>query len=157
MKRFKAVFLFLFCLCSTPGVTAGAMTPTAYRLSVDGTAAAGTIYEEKGAYMVPLRVVSEGLGYTVTWDGEKRVATADMSIAALSAVPGSTTYGRKGKLKVINLTQDFTYGAPAQIIDGRMYVPAEFFRDLFNNVTITDSVLTIAPQRAYLDGDAAVR
>ncbi|EHM43859.1 hypothetical protein HMPREF0080_00116 [Anaeroglobus geminatus F0357] len=78
-----------------------------------------------------------------------------MSIASMSATVGSTTYARKGKLTVIDLTMDFMYAAAARIVDGRIYVPAEFFRELCNETSLQHGIFDITPQRAYLEADSA--
>ena len=131
------------------------MTVTPYTLTVDGKIITGRVYQDGQVYMVPLRAVAEGLGYDVSWDGERSTATADMSIASMSATVGSTTYARKGKLKVIDLTMDFMYAAAARIVDGRIYVPAEFFRELCNETSLQHGIFDITPQRAYLEADSA--
>ncbi len=147
--------LIFFCAVFFVHPAEAVMTVTPYTLTVDGKIITGRVYQDGQVYMVPLRAVAEGLGYDVSWDGERSTATADMSIASMSATVGSTTYTRKGKLKVIDLTMDFMYAAAARIVDGRIYVPAEFFRELCNETSLRHGIFDIAPQRAYLEADSA--
>ena len=95
--------LIFFCAVFFVHPAEAVMTVTPYTLTVDGKIITGRVYQDGQVYMVPLRAVAEGLGYDVSWDGERSTATADMSIASMSATVGSTTYARKGKLTVMIL------------------------------------------------------
>ena len=158
MKRMAGsiiINLIFFCAVFFVHPAEAVMTVTPYTLTVDGKIITGRVYQDGQVYMVPLRAVAERLGYDVSWDEERSTATADMSIASMSATVGSTTYARKGKLTVIDLTMDFMYAAAARIVDGSIYVPAEFFRELCNETSLQHGIFNIAPQRAYLEADSA--
>ena len=50
--------------------------------------------------MVPLRLVAEALGYTVSWNPETASSKLDMSIASMEFRPGETSIREKASLKL---------------------------------------------------------
>lgn len=112
---------------------------------------AAPAYSADGVIMVPLRRTAEQLGYTVTWDDTEQAARVDMSIAFMYFYPGSDWYYRIGTLKTIGLNASYQYGVGPFITDGRIYVPAKVFEAFFNDVAVSDSNASIAPQMAHID------
>ncbi|KNY30165.1 stalk domain-containing protein [Pseudobacteroides cellulosolvens] len=78
-------------------------------------------YVENGRTLVPMRAVFESLGATVSWDGESRTVTG---------IKGSTTVVLK-----IDVVQAYVNSevkvldVPAQIKDGRTFVPIRFISE----------------------------
>ena len=104
--------------------------------------------------MVPLRLVAEALGYTVSWNPETASSKLDMSIASMEFRPGETLYQRKGKLKVINLDAAYKFTNAPQVVEGVTYVPVSLFGVFFNEVKIEGKTISITVQKSQLQ-DAA--
>lgn len=80
------------------------------------------VQNNDGVIMVPVRVVSEELGYEVGWTQEiKKVTVGDL----LSFVIGEDNYSMDNTLDIQ------LYAAPI-LIDGTTYVPLSFFSELLN-------------------------
>ena len=75
--------------------------------------------------LLPLASISEALGYKVSWNEEKRVAELHKGNMIISAYIGNKNYGKARA----NIELD---EAP-RIINGRTYVPMEFFTKILNN------------------------
>lgn len=118
-KRTLAILLLISLVISMTAVTAFASsTPT---ISIDGTAITisstyGTPYiDSSDRLQVPIRVVSEKLGATVTWDSSTNTATIDGTIKVkVGASSITTAYG--------SVAMDTT----AVNKNGRIYVPIRF-------------------------------
>lgn len=109
-------------------------------------------YAEGNTYMVPLRMVGEALGYTVSWDEETGAITVEDAYTQIATLyEGTKNVSVKGKLKVIDLSRDIENAQETVIFDGVTYVPMEFFDEFFNHSSYTDGVIEIAPNMAYLD------
>lgn len=122
------------------------------RRELDLSALPSAPYYEGETLMVPLRAVAEALGYAVGWDAETGTITVDdeyIQYAALHNGSASAEFGCY--LKVIDLSRTVENAAATVILDGRSYVPAAFFTEFFNDVTLTAEGLFIAPQMAELE------
>lgn len=82
--------------------------------------------------MVPLRVVSEALGFKVTWESSIQGAHLDDGSVKTIVTIGKDGY-YKASSKAIGLTQTFEFGAKPVLIEDRMYVPVEIFNLLYSN------------------------
>lgn len=82
--------------------------------------------------MVPLRLVSEALGFKVTWDSNLRGAYLDNGSVKTTVILGKDGYF-KASSKALGLTQTFEFGAKPVLIDDRMFVPVELFNLLYSN------------------------
>lgn len=101
--------------------------------------------------MVPLRAVAEALGYTVGWDAETGAITVDDDYIQYAVLKnGSALAAFTGRLQVIDMSREVENAAKTVILDGRTYVPAEFFTEFFNDVTLTEEGLFIAPGTAEI-------
>lgn len=126
----------------------------AYRLIVSGKAVdtsdlPAPVHNKNGVVMVPLRRTAEALGYTVTWDAAARRTRVDMSIAYMYFTPGMKEYERIGKLKNININYLYEFGAPPELIEGVLYVPAKVFTAFYNDVSVAGNAVSILPQVSY--------
>ena len=109
-------------------------------------------YAENNTYMVPLRLVAEALGYTVTWDEKSGAVTVEDAYTQIATLyEGTAEVSIKGKLKVIDLSREIKNACKTVIFDGVTYVPMEFFEEFFNHSSYKDGVIEIAPDMAYLD------
>lgn len=82
--------------------------------------------------MVPLRVVSEALGFKVTWDSNLRGAYLDDGSVKTTVILGKDGYF-KASSNAMGLTQTFEFGAKPVLIDDRMFVPVELFNLLYSD------------------------
>ena len=155
-----AAFTFPISLAADDTVTpvptskTSVSTYAAYHLLVQGRAVdtsdlPAPAHNKDGVVMVPLRRTAEALGYTVMWDKDTNQTRLDMSIAYMYFSPGMKDYERMGKLKVININHIYEFGAPPELIEGVLYVPAEVFTAFYNDVSIAGNEVTILPQVSY--------
>lgn len=114
---------------------------------------------ENGTLMVPVRVLGEALGFTVTWNnfsvninnGEMQsdLRIGEENYFAYTAIPDA-----------VGMTAPFTLGAAPVLKNDKTYVPVKLFTVLFGNVDetvkITDTTVTIDKNaKADEDGDTA--
>lgn len=85
------------------------------------------LLEENYSMMVPLKFFAETLGYNVTWDNTKGAGVAGGYIKSNV----NSYYTEKTKATPIKLTA-------AKTIDGRMYVPVEYFTDVLGENVFYD-------------------
>ena len=90
---------------------------------------------EQGIIMVPLRAISETLGFEVTWNNDTKTA---MLNGGISLTLGIDEYARKGK-ETVKLEV-----APSTVED-RTFVPLSFFSEVaqIDNVYVTGSQIVI--------------
>ena len=131
----KKSIIFTTALITAMSIgTSAFAADSAYTLNVSDKAidlsAIPTVpYKEGSDVMVPLRLVSEGLGYTVGWDestGEITVEDAYIQKAYLHN--GSAEVKFDGKLKIIDMSRTVTNSQETVIIDGYTYVPCYLFK-----------------------------
>ncbi|MGE1063585.1 stalk domain-containing protein [Megasphaera paucivorans] len=104
------------------------------------------IVEMKEQIMVPLRITAEALGFTVTWDGERRAVNMDNGTMKTDLTLGEDNYFAYSS-KAIGMTAPQRLGVAPTIIKGSIYVPLDFFKILVtdpNCVSIKDSVISIS-------------
>lgn len=92
-------------------------------------------YNGLNTVMIPLRAVAEALGYNVTWDNETQTVMLN-NIITLSIGKDYYTYAR---------TAPITLGVAPTLVQGRTYVPIEFFTDVLRikNVRVVDGRVLI--------------
>ena len=153
MKKILTCLLALmtvFSLC-IPTFAAEDTTTETYTITVNGqTADLSNLpispYKEGDTVMVPLRKIGEALGYTVNWNPETRVITIeDCYVQKASLTDGSAFVTFESKLKVIDMSREIENAVPTVVRSGCTYVPFEFFREFFNDVSIDGTIITIAP------------
>ena len=158
MKRFLAFIMIMCTMAVSTAVFAADKTVTG--LTVDGKAidisAQIMPYYEGDMVMVPLRTVSEALGYSVGWDGEKGEAYVEDAYTQKAVIKnGETKIDFYGKLTIIDLTREVEEPAAAAIKNGVTFVPVNFFGEFFNDTAVKDGNISIEPQRAYIDNISA--
>jgi hypothetical protein len=91
-------------------------------LSIDGQKIA-TSYAEDNTIMVPVREVSEALGYTVDWIGESKTVTLTKGAVYITCTIGTDGY-------TFARTAPMPLGKAPEIKDGKTLVPIELFTEL---------------------------
>jgi len=79
-----------------------------------------------GIFYVPLRIVAETLGATVTWDYDNHRVSIDSPNGIITFAPGQRAFMLNGEYVSIGDPEQ-----PSLLIDERTYVPIRFFRDVF--------------------------
>lgn len=116
----KKLCMILLSLALLAGLSAPAL---AADIQVNGKAVA----DAEAVTMVPLRAVSEALGFTVTWDGSLPGARLDNGQAHIDLTLGKDQYQLVSS-KAIGMSAPFSLGAaPAMLEKGTIYVPAKLF------------------------------
>ena len=96
---------------------------------VKGEAFTGEVKEEEGTTLLPIRAISEQLGYTVTWNGEEKSVLVADETNALTIVLGETGVSAMARSAAMSLEK-----APV-LIDGVTYVTQDFFTLLTGDAT----------------------
>lgn len=87
--------------------------------------------------LVPVRTVGESLAYKVIWDQKSKSATISNGDTSVTLSPGINNYKVSGQ-------PSFQLQEPPTIVDGVIFVPAEFWSCAFGlDVNIQDGNLTI--------------
>lgn len=81
-------------------------------------------YVKDGRTLAPIRAILEALGMTVSWDGTTQTATAVKADITISVTINSN-------IAVVNGVQK-TLDVPAEITNGRTFVPVRFFAEALN-------------------------
>lgn len=103
-------------------------------------------YKDGGTVMVPLRRISEALGYQAGWDPKTGAITIeDEYIQKATLHDGTATVVFEGKLKIINMSREIENAVKTVIHNGSTYVPLEFFQEFLNDTAIEGTTITIAP------------
>ncbi|RJX37494.1 DUF3298 domain-containing protein [Paenibacillus pinisoli] len=99
----------------------------------------GFMNETGNRIMLPLRELSEGLGFTITWNAENRSAELTKPKSPISTLVqvGKDQYNVNKQAKPL--------GAAPIIKEGTMYVPADFFKEVLQaNVWTEGNQVTIS-------------
>ena len=152
-KRISIILAAAVILLSAAAVFA---EDTAYTLTVNGTEIdlsdlPRAIYESDGHIMIPLRKTAEALGYRVEWDAETGNITVDDYIQGALLHSGTAKAVFTGHLKVIDMSREVENSAETVIYDGYTYVPADFFEEFINDVTVDGMNISVSPSVAELD------
>lgn len=106
----------------------------------------GKTVDAEACIMVPLRAVSEALGFTVTWDGTLPGARVDSGKMHIDVTLGVDRYVGISN-HAVGMTAPFSLGVPPVMNQGSIYVPVGLFRVLLGNrsdaVTVEGDTVTI--------------
>lgn len=109
-------------------------------------------YEEGDTIMVPLRKIAEALGYQVDWESETGAITIeDAYVQKATLFNGTEKVVFEGKLQIINMSREIDNSEKTVIHNGYTYVPVEFFKEFFNDITIDGTNITVSPSMCELD------
>lgn len=103
------------------------------------------IYMVDDIAMIPLRLVAEKLGFTVTWNDKDYSIDLDDAEVNTTLIVGEDLYYKASSVSV-GLTAPMSLGAAPELVDDRTFIPAALFNLLYSNpdsVTVIDGVLTI--------------
>ncbi|MGE5704229.1 MAG: N-acetylmuramoyl-L-alanine amidase [Clostridia bacterium] len=122
MKKRSSWMLLLFIVCLLPGLATAtpAHAEEQLKLMVEGHYVEPDVPPmiEKGRTLVPLRIVAEELGATVTWDDKLRQATIERDQTKLELTLGRAVARRNGK--------EIKLDTPPGVHNGRMLLPLRF-------------------------------
>ncbi|MGE5372326.1 MAG: copper amine oxidase N-terminal domain-containing protein [Solirubrobacterales bacterium] len=135
-------------LAAAPAKGAAVQKLPQYMLSVNGKKVdLGTqkIVKIKNVVMVPLRITSEALGCTVTWDAEKKAVRMDDGVWGTELIIGKDEYG-KHSVNAIGLPVPQKLGVAPTIIGGSAYIPVDFYSKVLSGypVSIKKNVIQIS-------------
>lgn len=122
-------------------------------IEVDGTVieTPDAPYYDEETLMVPLRKISETLGYTVGWDAQTGAITIEDNYTQKATLfGGSNKIKFDSKLKVIDMSREIEIANAAAIHDGCTFVPLEFFDEFMNDTNVKDAKITIAPSKVEI-------
>lgn len=109
-------------------------------MQVNGTEIQQPLYENKDhAQMVPVREVSDLLGYTVTWDAQTRSVVVSDGTTALAFAPDTDAYTCGAQTEQLGAAPELTDGvlyAPGRIFS--LYFPVALQYDSAGNLVATD-------------------
>ena len=96
--------------------------------------------------------MAETLGYSAEWDSASTTAVIDDGyIQKATLTAGSTTAVFEGKLKMLNMSREAELTVKPVVVEGVLYVPADFFTEFLNDVEYGEGIVTIAPSMNYTD------
>lgn len=125
----------------------------AYQLKVNGESVEGQAYEKGELVMVPLRSVSEALGFTVVWNEEAQTIDMDNGSVKTTITIGEDLYF-KASSEAVGLTDSLPLGAAPELREDRTYVPAGLFHLLYSSeqaVKIEGNIISIdVPQKVEI-------
>lgn len=109
-------------------------------------------YEEGNTIMVPLRKIAEALGYQVGWESETGAITIEDSyVQKATLYSGTEKAVFEGKLQIIDMSREIDNSEKTVIHSGYTYVPLEFFKEFFNDITIDGTGITVSPSVCELN------
>ena len=108
-------------------------------------------YYDGDTLMVPLRKISEALGYKVGWDAETGAITIeDANTQKATLFSRTKEVDIAGKLNIIDLSRKIENVKETVIKNGCTFVPVDFFKEFMNDVTVDGTKITVAAQKAEL-------
>lgn len=112
---------------------------TAYTLTVNNDRIDAEIYSENNHIMVPLRALSEMLGFAVTWDDNNKSIVLDNKTVKTSIIIGQDRYymSASPSTGLIGMSAPSPLGAAPVLKDSKTYVPIEMFGLLLGEDTYT--------------------
>lgn len=154
MRCMKRIFCMILALCLTLAGSIGfAQEAPQIHIYLDGGAiATGQLVSNRT--LVPIRVLSENMGYSVGWDGDTQTVTVQNSDVTNVLRIGSYTASRIQDGTEAQLTLDV---AP-MIYNSRTYVPLRYITESLGCGVIwygqTQSVYIVSPMRIAVCGAA---
>jgi inhibitor of cysteine peptidase len=120
-KRILTSLTMALTIVCCSAVVSFADETVSYSVEMNGTKLSTPAYDQYGYLYLPLRAVSETLGYTVEWSGKDHTVTLKNAAdtIAIDFNRSSVTDG------------GHQYYGDSQIIDGKAYMSDEFFNDSF--------------------------
>lgn len=129
MKRKLLVFAMIICLLGTMNIFA---EENQINIVVDGKPVAASAKIMEGELYIPLRAVTEALGFEVQWSGAKRQIL-------LAATGRNITIDLK-EAKVTDNGHEGYMRSGSRILNGRTYLGQDFYIDVLDLKVIWDKV-----------------
>ena len=107
-------------------------------------------YIQNESVMIPIRAVSQKLGYDVGWNEKTGEITVEDFVQKTVLKNNSKYVEFKGKLEIIDLNRNVILDEKAEMNSGCTYVPLEFFEEFFNDIKREDRIVTITPSTSEL-------
>lgn len=107
-------------------------------VSVDGH---GFYEENSEELMLPLRAITEALGFTLEWNPE------DYSVEL--SRDGLAAYVKTGESKYVLNEEATTLEAAAELVDSKLYVPASYFTQVLEGKVSTEGSIVLVTQPAF--------
>lgn len=116
-----------------------------YSIIVNDKVVSSEIIIEKynNDFLLPLKKISKELGYEIFFDTKTKEITVETSIQKVMLKNGSAKALIKGKLKVINVDNEFELNSNVIIKNNTCYVSYKLFEELFNTVEIEGKKIII--------------
>lgn len=109
-------------------------------------------YKEGNTVMVPLRLISEALGYEVGWDTQTGAITVDDHYIQKAILKDGTAAVKfEGELKIIDMSREVENSVKTTVHDGCTYVPLEFFGEFLNDTVVEGEKITVAPSKCEIN------
>lgn len=139
-------------IAPAPSVTQKA----AMQVVVKGKAIPMDAYTKDGTVMVPLRAISEALGFKVTWNNDERAVNISDGTMQSDLTIGENLYQVYTAVEgMTGMSAPFSLGSAPVLVGSKTYVPVELFVPLFGNdpatVVVKDDTVTIDPDAASED------
>lgn len=124
-----------------------------YTITVNGNKikTAAKPYRLGETLMVPLKDISEALGYMYSVDENGVITVDDDYIQKAEFTPGSDQVKFTGHLSVIDTSRDITLDRPTTEKDGIIYVPLNLFVEFLNDAVCTGRNISVSPSMCYID------
>ena len=166
MKRMVTLLLTALCLLSLTisAASAAEVAPNVFfelRVGIDAKPLKlrelpRAPYCEGRTLMVPAVQIARALGYKVELDEKAKTLTIDdgvMQAATLTDGKKETVF--TSRLTIIDLSRTIENAAETVFLDGCVSVPVEFFEEFFNDVSVENGTILIAPSMCSIDGREA--
>lgn len=95
----------------------------------------------QGKVMLPIRTVAEDMGFKVTWDGKNYTCTLNNGIITSTVQVGVDVYNYSA-VETTNRLEPFSIGVTPHLINGRLYVPVDYF-SIFADIEIADNTVKL--------------
>ena len=133
----------------------------AMQVVVKGKAIPMDAYAKDGTVMVPLRAISEALGFKVTWNNDKRAVNINDGTMQSDLTIGENRYQVYTAVDdMVGMSGPFSLGSAPVLVGNKTYVPVELFVPLFGNdpatVVVENNTVTIDPDAVSGDDAAQI-
>ncbi len=154
MKKILAIFLILAVVFSQ-GIFAygeGGTKPNfPYNVAITGTSGEISIhahlgYDKDGTLMVPLTKISEALGYSVKKESATKKITIEGVNYKITLKKGMKKIRYISTLKCMTVSKTVTLPEKTTVRGKVLYVPVDFFRQMFNGITVEGENIKITPE-----------
>lgn len=98
-----------------------------------------TLSHSNGKVMIPLKTIAKEMGFDVTWDSKTYTATLNNGKIKSNVQVGFDSYNYTS-VNAIGMSAPFSAGASPKLIEGSVYVPAEYF-SMFADIAVNNNAI----------------